>query len=81
MDENIGISELVRLMQQIELENEAAQHGLSGLASGTARHAFITAREQRIHAFHQQLIDLVGPDQAIKVVAETIWSPADRRVS
>ncbi len=79
MQENV--SELARLMRQIELANEAAQRGLLGLASGTVRHDFIAARDQRIHTFHQQLIELVGPDQAIKIVAETLWSPADREVS
>ncbi len=79
MPENI--SDLATLMRQIELENEAAQRGLLGLASGTARHDFITARDHRIHVMHQKLIELVGPDQAIKMVAETLWSSADREVS
>ncbi len=79
MQENI--SEFARLMRQIELENEAAQRGLLGLASGTARHDFIAARDHRIHVMHQKLIELVGPDQAIKMVAETLWSAADREVS
>ena len=52
MPENI--SDLATLMRQIELENEAAQRGLLGLASGTARHDFITARDHRIHVMHQK---------------------------
>ncbi len=79
MQENV--SELARRMRQIELENEAAQHGLLGLASGTARHDFIAARDRHIHAIHQQMIELVGPDQAIKMVAETLWSAADWEMS
>ena len=81
MDENINVSEVARLMQQIALEHEAAQRGLAGLAAGTARHAFIAARDEHIHAIHYKLIDLVGPEEAIKNVAETIWSLADRKVS
>ncbi len=37
-------SEVASLMQRIDLEREAAQQGLTGLAYGTARHDFITAR-------------------------------------
>ncbi len=40
-------SEIASLMQRIDLEREAAQQGLTGLAYGTARHDFITARMER----------------------------------
>jgi hypothetical protein len=40
-------SEVASLMQRIDLEREAAQQGLTGLAYGTARHDFITARMER----------------------------------
>jgi hypothetical protein len=37
-------SEVARLLKQIREEYAAAQQGLSGLAYGTSRHAFITAK-------------------------------------
>ena len=40
-------SDVARRMHQIQLEREAAEHGLSGLAEGTARHAFLEARAAR----------------------------------
>lgn len=73
-------SEITRIRQEIQDEYEAAQRGLSGFASGTARHNFITARTENIGALHEQLVELVGPDQAIAIVASTIWSEADQGV-
>ncbi|HZS76498.1 MAG TPA: hypothetical protein VFA41_07775 [Ktedonobacteraceae bacterium] len=40
-------SEIAQLRQRIELEHQAAQRGLTGLALGTSKHEFITARMQR----------------------------------
>jgi hypothetical protein len=40
-------SEVASLMQRIDLEREAAQQGLTGLAYGTARQDFIIARMER----------------------------------
>jgi hypothetical protein len=71
-------SEVARLRQQIEDEHEAAQRGLSGIASGFARHDFITKRCENIARAHEQLITLVGPDTAIAIVAETMWTPEDQ---
>ena len=48
-------SEYKHLQQQIDLEYEAAQRGLTGLSSGSARHAFITARMMRVAQHIQQL--------------------------
>ncbi len=70
-------SEVARLKQQIEEEYEAAQRGLNGLASGTARHEFITAKMERIAVAHEKLIELVGPEEAVSLVAHTIWSDQD----
>ena len=70
-------SEVARLRQQIQAEYEAAERGLSGLASGTTRHAFITARTEHLARLHERLTDLVGPDQAIYILAQTIWTPQD----
>jgi uncharacterized protein YjiK len=65
-------SEVAWQLEQIKLQYEAAQKGLSGLAQGTARHAFITAKMKRMGQIHQELQRLVGPEQAIRLVAETL---------
>ncbi len=71
-------SEVARLLAQISAEYQAAQYGLSGLSSGGARHDFITAKAESIGRCHEELIELVGPDQAISIIANVIWSPADQ---
>ncbi len=40
-------NEIVRLREQIQLGQEAAERGLHGLAEGTTRHAFLEARAAR----------------------------------
>ena len=72
-------SEVARLLHQIDLEYEAAQRGLTGLASGTATHEFITAKIERVSVLHDELSTLVGRDEATRLLAETIWVPAERR--
>ena len=59
----MAASEVARLMQQIDLEYEAAQQGLEGMAI-TARHAFITARMERIAEHHHTLARLVDTQEA-----------------
>lgn len=51
-------SETARLREHITLESQAAQHGLLGLAQGTARHRFITARMEQ------------GAGRLLKLIAE-----------
>lgn len=63
-------SEVARLRQQIAQEYEAATRGLTGLASGTAQHRFITARMERIADHHQTLTHLVGVQEATRIVSE-----------
>ncbi len=63
------VSEVAQLRQQIADEYLAAQSGLTGLASGTSRHQFITARLENLGVIHERLIELVGSDEAIKIVA------------
>jgi hypothetical protein len=64
--------EVARLMQQIAEEYQAAKAGLSGLAAGVSRHDFIQVRMENMNCYHQQLSTLVGREQAVKMVAETI---------
>jgi hypothetical protein len=72
-------SEVARLLMQIRAEYQAAQCGLSGLSSGGARHDFIAAKTENIGKCHEELVELVGSEQAISIIAQTIWSPADQR--
>lgn len=53
-------SEVKQLLIQIDAEYEAAEQGLRGLAHGTSRHAFLTARTERIAALHTRLGEAVG---------------------
>jgi hypothetical protein len=52
---NENRSEVARMRRRIDLEYEAARQGLHGLAAGSARHDFITARMER---FAQKVFDL-----------------------
>jgi hypothetical protein len=72
-------SEVASLLAQISAEYQAAQRGLSGLSSGGARHDFIAAKTENIGKCHEELVALVGSEQAISIIAQTIWSPADQR--
>ena len=61
-------SEVARILAQIGAEYEASHNALHGLAQGTTRHAFITARMENMGALHEQLKELVG-DGAIGMIA------------
>ena len=70
--ENTGKSEVAWRLELIKQQYEAAQRGFSGLAQGSARHIFISARMQSIGRIHQELQRMVGPEEAIRLVAETL---------
>ncbi len=72
MSENESKSEVARLMQQIEREYEAAIRGLTGFAEGSSKHAFITARMERMAVCHETLKGLVGEHEAGKLLAEAL---------
>jgi hypothetical protein len=63
-------SEVAQLLHRISLEYEAATRGLTGLSAGSAMHTFITARLERIGAYHEQLASLVGETRATQLVIE-----------
>jgi hypothetical protein len=71
-------SEVAQIRRQIQAEYEAAKQGLSGFASGTARHDFIQIRTEAIGRHHEKLVELLGPEQAISIIANTLWSPTDQ---
>lgn len=72
MSEHECRSEVARLMQQISEANEAAYQALYGLAAGVSRHAFITARMERIGECHEALKALVGEHEANMLLVETL---------
>jgi hypothetical protein len=71
-------SEVFQLLKQIEQEYQASKRGLEGYAEGTARHDFIQKRAENIGQFHEQLSDLIGPEKAVELIANTIWTPIDQ---
>ncbi len=70
MQEQENHSEVARLLAQIEVEYRSAQSGFTGLAV-VARHAFITARMERIHHLQSNLQKIVGED-AVRLVVERL---------
>jgi hypothetical protein len=65
-------SEVAQIVAQIQAEYESGMCGLSGLASGTARHEFITARMERIGQLHGDLRDLVGEQHATGLLVHAL---------
>lgn len=63
-------SEVARLRTQIELELEAVNRGMNGLAIGRARHDFIQTRMQRIGAYQHTLACEIGEEAATQVVCQ-----------
>src|SRR5438876_12422254 len=61
-------TELRRLLRQIDEEYESARAGMHGFSSGTARHAFISAKMERIDGYQEKLISLVGDDEALRLI-------------
>jgi hypothetical protein len=65
-------SEVACLRQRIAEEYEAAVRGLTGLAAGTATHEFITKRMEQMGACHETLKQLVGEQEATRMLAEAL---------
>jgi hypothetical protein len=66
-----GQSEVARLLTQIEQDYIAAQNGMTGLAQGTARHSFITARMEHLGELHEELQKLAG-EQAMPMIIRAL---------
>jgi hypothetical protein len=64
-------SEVARLREQIRLEYEAAYLALHGPAI-VATHEIINRHMENMQKAHTTLQTIVGIDEAIKIVAETI---------
>jgi uncharacterized membrane protein len=65
-------SDVAQLLQRIDDENRAARDALSGLASGTARHAIISAHMAHAQEAAAQLIDVLGRNQAMPLIIAAI---------
>jgi len=66
-------SEVARMRQQVAAEYLSAKLGLSGLAYGTSRHRFITARMEQMGETLESLSQVVGSkDEAMQIIAETL---------
>lgn len=61
-------SEIASIRQQIEVELDAMRRGMTGVAIGTSRHAFIHARMNRIGVCQDQLASQVGETVAKQIV-------------
>lgn len=57
-------SEVARLREQIELQLVAMRQGLRGLASGSARHAFIQTKMRHIGEYQSDLARHIGEQEA-----------------
>ena len=56
-------SEVARLLQKIREEEEAARRGLEGYAA-VSKHAFITARMEKVERYVDQLVEVAGSEEA-----------------
>jgi hypothetical protein len=70
-------SEVARLLAQIGAEYEAAERGLKGLATGTARHEFINHKMERIGELHASLHSLVGERAMLLIAGQIEAVPGD----
>lgn len=61
-------SEVTLLQQQIELQLEAMRRGMSGFATGKARHAFIRAQMDHVGECQGELAKYVGEGVANQVI-------------
>ena len=66
--EQPGKSQVRACLERIEQEDLSARRGLADYAE-MSRHTFIPARMEGMQSSHEQLIKLVGSDEAIRLVA------------
>ena len=67
-------SEVARLRAQIEAEVQAAQWALCGAALGTTKHQFITSRMERMGTLHEELKELVGEEEGMRLLIQVMES-------
>jgi hypothetical protein len=66
----VNRSEVAQLRQQIEVELLSMRYGLSGFASGNARHTFIQTRMERVGACQDRLAQYLGEHAATEMVCQ-----------
>lgn len=64
-------SEIAHLLNEIQTQYQAAYTGLHGFAI-VARHQLRTVQTEQIGRLHQELQQIVGEDEAIQLVAQTL---------
>jgi len=64
-------SEVARIRERIALEYQASQRVFTDFTP-TAKHAYITRRQENIGAYFEELSKLLSPQEAIVIVAETL---------
>ncbi len=67
-----NVSEVTAILALIEAEHLAASRALYELTAGSARHSFITAKQQRIGEHFETLTTLMPRDQATGLVVEAL---------
>ena len=72
MSTNKNTSDVARLLQQIDEANAAAYQAIYGLAAGIARHDIISAKLEYIGQCHEQLVELIGGDEAAMLVCQVM---------
>lgn len=73
-------SEVARLRTQIELELEAINRGMNGLAVGSARHDFIHARMQSIGTYQNTLACEIGEEAATQVIYQLYYDVVEKNL-
>lgn len=74
MDES-NKSEVARLRRQIALEHQAAQRIFTDFTP-TAKHEYLTKRQENLQRYHQELLKLVSPEEAMTIIVEAENDPA-----
>ncbi|EFH80510.1 hypothetical protein [Ktedonobacter racemifer] len=64
-------SEVAHLLDQIQMQYQAAHNGLHRYAM-VAQHRMRTTQTERIGILHQELQQIVGEDEAIQLVAQAL---------
>ena len=71
-------SDVARLLRTIGQEYQAAWNGLYSLNVGTSRHDFINHRMENIGIAGRQLVDLLGENEAGRLIVEQMNKTADK---
>jgi hypothetical protein len=79
-EEDMSQSEVARLRRQIELEYEAANRVFIDFTP-TARHDFITKRQENIEGYFQELKKFITPEEALNLIIQASSVTGDSHAS